>query len=98
MLTVGEDSDEFKKLATAAAQLKDKVGEANEKIDAKNPDKFKGLNQMASGAATGIQLVTSTMSLLGVESEDAQKAMMRVQAAMAFAQAINDIDKLKKLY
>lgn len=96
MLTVGEDSDEFKKLATAAAQLKDKVGEANEKIDAMNPDKFKGLSQMASGAATGIQLVTSSMALLGVESEDAQKMMMKVQAAMAFSQAINDIDKVKK--
>lgn len=96
MLTVGEDSDEFKKLATAAAQLKDKVGEANEKIEAMNPDKFKGLSQMASGAATGIQLVTSSMALLGVESEDAQKMMMKVQAAMAFSQAINDIDKVKK--
>ena len=96
MLTVGEDSEEFNKLAQAAASLKDRVEEANEKIDAMNPDKFKGLNQMASGAATGIQLATASMSLLGVESEDAQKAMMRVQAAMAFAQAINDIDKLKK--
>lgn len=96
MLTVGEDSEEFNKLAQAAASLKDRVEEANEKIDAMNPDKFKGLNQMASGAATGIQLATASMSLLGVESEDAQKAMMRIQAAMAFAQAINDIDKLKK--
>jgi methyl coenzyme M reductase subunit C-like uncharacterized protein (methanogenesis marker protein 7) len=96
MLTVGEDSEEFNKLAQAAASLKDRVEEANEKIESMNPDKFKGLNQMASGAATGIQLATASMSLLGVESEDAQKAMMRVQAAMAFAQAINDIDKLKK--
>ena len=96
MLTVGEDSDEFKKLATAAAQLKDKVGEANEKIEAMNPDKFKGLSTMAKGAATGIQLVTSGMALLGVESEDTQKMMMKVQAAMAFSQAINQIDDLKK--
>lgn len=96
MLTVGEDSEEFNKLAQAAASLKDRVEEANEKIESMNPDKFKGLNQMATGAATGIQLATSSMALLGIESEDAQKAMMRVQAAMAFAQAINDIDKLKK--
>lgn len=96
MLTVGEDSEEFNQLAQAAAKLKDRVEEANEKIESMNPDKFKGLNQMATGAATGIQLATSSMALLGIESEDAQKAMMRVQAAMAFAQAINDIDKLKK--
>lgn len=96
MLTVGEDSEEFNQLAQAAAKLKDRVEEANEKISAMNPDKFKGLSTMASGAATGIQLVTSSMALLGVESEDAQKVMMKVQAAMAFSQAINDIDKLKK--
>lgn len=96
MLTVGEDSEEFNKLAQAAASLKDRVEEANEKIDAMNPDKFKGLSTIAAGAAVGIQLVTSSMALMGVESEDAQKAMMKVQAAMAFTQAINDIDKLKK--
>jgi hypothetical protein len=96
MLTVGEDTPEFEKLAAAAARLKDRVEEANEKINALNPDQFKGLQQMATGAATGVQLVTSSMALLGIESEDAQKAMMRVQAAMAFAQAINDVDKLKK--
>lgn len=96
MLTVGEDTPEFEKLAAAAARLKDRVEEANEKINALNPDQFRGLQQMATGAATGVQLVTSSMALLGIESEDAQKAMMRVQAAMAFAQAINDVDKLKK--
>jgi len=96
MLTVGEDTPEFEKLAAAAARLKDRVEEANEKINSMNPDQFAGLSRIAAGAATGVQLVTSSMALLGIESEDAQKAMMRVQAAMAFAQAINDIDKVKK--
>lgn len=96
MLQVDESSPEFEKLAAAAARLKDRVEEANEKINAMNPDQFAGLGRIAAGAATGVQLVTSSMALLGIESEDAQKAMMRVQAAMAFAQAINDVDKLKK--
>lgn len=98
MLAVGEDSPEFDKLAAAAAKLKDRVEEANEKINNMNPDQFAGLQRIAQGAATGIQLMTSSMALFGAESEEVQKAMMKVQAAMALADAVNNIEKVGKAF
>lgn len=96
MIAAGEGTAEFDALAQKAAELQDKVKQANEEIANMDPGQFQGLQRMAQGAATGVQLVTSSMALLGVESEDMQKAMMRVQAAMSFAQAINDVEKLGK--
>lgn len=91
-----ESSDDFKRLASAAAGVKDQMADINDRIDAFNPDKFNGLSSAARLGATGIQIATSAMALFGDQSEDVQKAMMKVQAAMSFAQAMSGIKDLKK--
>lgn len=97
MIAIGDESSEdFKKLSAAAAELKDKVEDANAAIDRTNPDKFNGLASAAKIAATGIQLTTGAMALFGDESEDVQKALLKVQAAMAFAEGLQNVKELQK--
>lgn len=96
MMGVGEDSAEFDKLAASAARLADRVEETQERIADLNPDKFAGLQRVAQGAASGVQLATSAMALFGNENKDVEKTLMKVQAAMSFAQAINNVEDLKK--
>ena len=97
MLQMGDtSSQEFAQLARAAANARDQIDGINENIRAFDPDnRFAGLAQGAQGIANGIQLATSAMALFGAESEDVQKIMMRVQAAMAFSQAIAQIGQMK---
>lgn len=97
MIAIGDEgSEDFKKLSKAAAELKDKVEDANEAIERANPDKFTGLASAAKVAATGIQLTTGAMALFGDESEDVQKALLKVQAAMMFAQGLQQVKELSK--
>lgn len=97
MIAIGDEgSEDFKKLAKAAGDLKDKVEDANAAIDRANPDKFNGLASAAKIAATGIQLTTGAMALFGDESEDVQKALMKVQAAMMFAEGLQNVKELSK--
>jgi len=97
MLAAGDEGGEdFKKLVSAAAQLKDKVEDANAAIERANPDKFNGLASAAKISATGIQLTTGAMALFGDESEDVNKALLKVQAAMAFSDALQSIPEIGK--
>lgn len=98
MIGAGEGSAEFNKLASAAAKLKDKVDDSNEAIAAMNPNKFQAVASFAASAAGGISAVTGAMGLFGVESENVQKAMMRVQSAMAFSQGLAQLSEMPKAF
>jgi hypothetical protein len=57
--------------------------------DAFNPDaKFKALSASLNGVAGGFSAVTGAMGLLGAESEDVQRLMLKVQSAMALSQGL----------
>ena len=82
--TYGATSQEAKEAAKRAADLKDRIGDAKALTDAYNPDaKFKAFGSALQGVAGGFTAVTGAMGLMGAESEDVQKAMLRVQSAMA---------------
>ena len=98
MIGAGEGTPEFLKLARAAGELKDKVDDANEAIKAINPNKFQAVASFAGSAAGGVSAVTGAMGLLGVESESVQKAMMRVQSAMAFSQGLAQLSEMPKAW
>ena len=98
MIQAGEGTPAFSKLAAAAAELKDKVDDANEAIDATNPNKFQSLSTFATSAAGGVSAVTGAMGLLGVESENVQEAMLRVQSAMAFSQGLAALSEMPKAW
>lgn len=91
----GESSQETIKAAKAVADLKDQMGFASDLADSFNPDqKMKALGAATQVAATGVQGVTAGMALFGDQSEDTQKALLKVQAAMAFSDAISGLSDL----
>lgn len=96
MLQAGEGSAEFDKLAMAAADLQEKMNAANDSIRAYNPDALEATANFASKAASGISLVTGAMGLFGDQSKETEKALLKVQSAMAFAQGIQGVKDFGK--
>ncbi len=91
----GETSAEAVKAAKGVADLKDQMGFAKDLADTFNPDqKFKALGAATQVAGTGLQGVTAGMALFGGESEDTQKQLLKVQAAMAFSDAISNLSNV----
>jgi len=91
----GETSEETIKAAKAVAGLKDQMGFAKDLADNFNPDqKMKALGAATQVAGTGLQGVTAGMALFGGESADTQKQLLKVQAAMAFSDAISQMSNL----
>jgi hypothetical protein len=88
--------------AKKVAVLKDKIGDAKALADAFNPDaKFKALTASLAGAAGGFGALQGAMALFGAESDDVQKALLKVQSAMALSQGLQavgeSIDSFKTL-
>lgn len=100
----GATSKEAINAAKRVAELKDRLGDARQMVDAFNPDaKFNALTQSISGAASAFSAVQGAMGLFGVESANTEKALLRVQSAMAFSQGLSNfldggIEGFKNLY
>lgn len=98
----GATSKEAVEAAKRAAELKDRIGDAKALTDAFNPDaKFKALSSSLSGVAGGFGAVQGAMGLLGSESQDVEKALLKVQSAMALSQGLQALgesaDSFKQL-
>jgi len=98
----GATSKQAVEAAKAAAILKDKIGDAKALTDAFNPDaKFKAVTGALTGVAGGFSVLTGAMGAFGKQNEDVEKAILKVQSAMAIAsglQAIGEsIDSFKQL-
>jgi len=91
----GETAKETVEAAKQVANLKDQMGFAKDLTDKFNPDqKMKALGAATQVAGTGLQGVTAGMALFGAEGEDTQKQLLKVQAAMAFSDAISNLSNL----
>ena len=85
----GATSTEAANAAKNAAQLKDRIEESKSLTDAFNPDaKFNALSGAIGGVVNGFQAYEGAMALIGVENEDLQKTLLKVQSAMALSQGI----------
>lgn len=92
----GETSTEAIAAAKAAAQLKDQIGFTNDLVNSFNPDaKFNALSKSFGGVLDGFQAVEGGLALIGVEGESVQKAMLKVQSAMALSQGIQGLMEAK---
>jgi len=88
----GATSEQAVQAAKRAADLKDRIGDAKALTDAFNPDaKFKAFGAALQGVAGGFSAVQGAMGLMGAESEDVQKTLLKVQSAMALSQGLNAI-------
>jgi hypothetical protein len=98
----GATSKQAVEAAKAAAILKDKIGDAKALTEAFNPDaKFKAVAGSLTGVAGGFSVVTGAMGAFGKQSEEVEKALLKVQSVMAItsgAQALGEsIDSFKQL-
>jgi len=91
----GEFSPEFIAAAKKAAMLKDEMGDMQQVIDALNPDaKMKAFGGVIKGVVGGFQAAQGAMAAFGVESEDAQKTMAKLQGLMALSAGMNELGAL----
>jgi hypothetical protein len=98
----GATSKEAINAAKRAAELKDAIADAKALTDAFNPDaKFNALSASIGGLLNGFQAFEGAMALVGVESEELQETLLKVQAAMALSQGLQGLlearDSFKQL-
>lgn len=94
MKVAGQDnSQEFTELAQKAGALKDAIGDASAEVDrfASDTSTFDGLISAVSGLAGGYAVVQGAQALFGEESEELQKTLLKVNAAMAILQGLQQI-------
>jgi hypothetical protein len=85
--------------AQAAAKLKEELGDVNARINALNPEaKFTAIAQLAGGIAGAFTAAQGALGLLGLEGEDTQKALLKVQQALALSQGLNQVMGLKDAF
>lgn len=88
----GATSQEAVNAAKKTSELKDAIGDAKSLTDAFNPDaKFKSLTSSLSGVAGGFSAVQGAMGLLGTQSEDIEKTLLKVQSAMALSTGLQQL-------
>ena len=89
----------FQQVAKAAAALKSNIGDTKAEIDALQPDApFRAFANTAQGAANAFAGIQGAMALVGAESEDLQKTLVKVQGAMALAQGLESIGQLEDAF
>ena len=88
----GDTSAEAIAAAQKVGKLKDAIGDAKSMADAFNPDaKFKAFSGALQGVAGGFAAVQGGMALLGAESEDVNKTLLKVQSALALSEGLNTV-------
>lgn len=97
--TAGASSKEISQAAKRAGELKDRMQDARATVDAFNPDaKFKAFGQTVVGIAGAFTAVQGALALVGVESEDVQKTLLKVQGALALSEGLNRVLELKDAF
>jgi hypothetical protein len=95
----GVTSKEANAAAQRVSELKDRIKDAKEQADLFDPGKkFQTLGQAARIIANGFTAVQGAMALVGSESEDLQKALLKVQGALALSQSLNELSELSKSF
>ena len=88
----GEYSNEAVQAAKKVATLKDSIGEAAETAQLFDPGKkFQVFAGALSAVAGGFSAVQGALGLLGVESENVEKSLLKVQSALALSQGLSTV-------
>ena len=94
----GATSEQAIAAAKRASELKDAIADAKDLTDAFNPDaKFNALSNSIGGALNGFQAFEGALGLVGVESEQLQATLLKVQSAMALSQGLQGVMEAKEI-
>ena len=89
----GETSRQVTEAAKRAGELKDKIEDANDTIAAfKGEGAFNATAKALGSVASGFAAVEGSLALAGVQSENLQETMIRLQGAMALAQGLEGLE------
>lgn len=93
LLSLDEGSEEFKKIAQEAGALQDKIGDVNRQVKnfASDTRKLDVAMEGVTAVSGAFQGVEGAMALVGVESEDLQKTMVKLQAVMAVTNSLQTV-------
>ena len=91
-----EGSAAFNKLLISASKLEDQIGDtrAKVKILASDTFKFDAAVGATQALASGFEVAQGAAALFGGESENLQKSLLKVQAAIAVANGVQQIASL----
>ena len=88
----GATSVQARNAADKVSMLKDTIKDAKEQADLFDPGKkFQAFVLAGSQIAAGFGAVQGAMGLIGVESENVEKALLKVQSAMALSQSLSQL-------
>jgi hypothetical protein len=89
-------TEQFRQLEREAARLEDQIGDTRARVAnlASDTFKFDAAVQATQGLAAGFEIAQGAAALFGSESEDLQKALLKVQAATAIANGVQQIANL----
>jgi|LakMenE01Jun11ns_1017448.scaffolds.fasta_scaffold9953358_3 hypothetical protein len=88
----GLTSQEAAKAAQKVGELRDTLGDARALAAAFDADKkFAAVGQALTGVLGGFTAVQGALAAFGVESEDVQKSLLKIQGLLAFTQGINQL-------
>jgi hypothetical protein len=92
----GVTSKEATNAAKKVAGLKDVIADAKDLSDGFNPgNKFAALSLAVQGAAQGFAALQGVQALFGTESEELEKTLVKVNAALALSQGVSAIADLQ---
>ena len=92
LATLEEGSAAFVNAAKKAGELKDRIGDIKDTVNAFNPErKFQAIADSVGIAANGFAAMQGAMALFGSESEDLNKIMVKTQGAIALATGLNGL-------
>lgn len=84
---------EFDKMARAAGELEDRIGDVTQRVKnlASDSQKLEGFVSIAQGIVGGFAAVQGITALVGTENEELQKTMVKLQGAMSALAGIQAI-------
>lgn len=91
-----DNTKEFEQMAIRAGQLSDQIGDTSARIRALGDDSkyIKAVSQAIGGLASAYSIAQGASALFGNENKDVEKALLKVNAAMAIANGLQQINEV----
>jgi hypothetical protein len=86
-----QGTEEFKILSQEVGRMKKTIQQTDAQVDGLAMTTSQKLGGALGGVTSGFELVQGAMGAMGAESENVQKALLKVQSAMAIAQGVQGI-------
>lgn len=95
--TFGETSKEAFAAAKKVAGLKDAIQDANETAKLFDPgNKFQTIGNAVRGLVGGFTALQGALALVGLEGDDVQKTLVKIQGALALTEGLNVVADVTK--